>query len=113
LAFIIVEDDTSVADSLDALLRGAGLETRVFTTGEALIEAGPPAPTDTVVVDLGLPGISGATVISWLEALAERPRVVVISGKSSGMIAREIGGMAGLNILRKPPASDWLSVIVG
>lgn len=113
MAFIIVEDDNAVADSLDALLRGAGLDTRVFPSAEDLIEAGPPGPDDTVVVDLGLPGISGAAVLAWLRALAEGPRVIVISGKSSGMIARETGHMPGFEILRKPPAANWLEIIAG
>jgi FixJ family two-component response regulator len=113
LAYIIVEDDNAVADSLDALLRGAGLDTRVFRSGEALIAAGPPTAADTVVVDLGLPGISGAVLLSWLNALAARPRMVVISGKSSITIARETGNAPELQILRKPPADDWLKVIAG
>lgn len=113
MAYIIVEDDSAVADSLDALLRGAGLETRVFRTGEDLIGAGPPSSSDTVVVDLGLPGISGSTLLNWLNALADPPRLVVISGKPSGHIAREIVRTPDLTVLRKPPGSDWLKVIAG
>ncbi len=113
MTFLIVEDDSAVADSLEALLRGAGHDTRVFRSGEEFIAAGPPAPADTVVVDLGLPGISGGEVIGWLHGLARKPRVIVISGKSSGTIARETGAHPGLAVLRKPPASDWLEVIAG
>jgi FixJ family two-component response regulator len=113
LAFIIVEDDSAVADSLDSLLRDAGQETRVYASAEDMIAAGPPGSADTVVVDLGLPGISGSTVLSWLSALAVRPRVFVISGKSSGMIARETAHLPEFRVLRKPPAANWLDIIVG
>ena len=113
MAVIIVEDDNAVADSLDALLRGAGLETRVFQTAEGLIAAGPPSPHDTVVVDLGLPGISGSVVLAWLGALAAMPRIIVISGKSSKTIARETGHLPPFQVLRKPPAADWLDIIAG
>jgi DNA-binding response OmpR family regulator len=113
LAFIIVEDDSAVADSLDSLLRGAGHETRVCTNGEDMIAAGPPNSGDTVVVDLGLPGISGSALLTWLTALAAPPRLIVISGKSSGSIAREIDFSPALIVLRKPPVSDWLAVITG
>jgi FixJ family two-component response regulator len=113
LAVIIVEDDRAVADSLDALLRGAGHETRVFRSGEAMISAGPPRRGDTVVVDLGLPGISGSALLDWLNALAERPRLVVISGQSSGSIARQMAGVPPLTVLRKPPVEDWLKLITG
>jgi FixJ family two-component response regulator len=78
-----------------------------------MIAAGPPGSTDTVVVDLGLPGISGSRLLAWLGALAVRPRVFVISGKSSGTIARETEHVPQFPVLRKPPAADWLDIIVG
>lgn len=113
MAIIIVEDDIAVADSLDALLRSEGHEARVFRSAEDLFEAGPPGADDTVVVDLGLPGITGAGLLAWLRALAAPPRLVVISGKSSTLIAREIGRTSGLQVLRKPPSDDWLKFIAG
>lgn len=113
MTFIIVEDDIAVADSLEALLHAAGLETRVHRSGEDLIAAGPPRPGDTVVVDLGLPGISGGDVVDWLGRLDQPPRMVVISGKSSGSIARLTYRHPGLAVLRKPPVSDWFQVIAG
>ncbi len=111
MAFYIVEDDDAVADALQALLAGAGHETRVFASGEGFISAGPPGPGDTVVVDLGLPGISGSAVARWLSALSRPPRMVVISGKSSATIERETRSIASVKVLRKPPAADWLEAL--
>ena len=113
MAYIIIEDDRSVADALEALLQGAGGETRLFATAEGFIESGPPKPGDTVVVDLGLPGISGSMLLRWLLAMAEPPRIIVISGKSSAVIEREIGAVESYRVLRKPPAADWLEAIAG
>lgn len=113
MAFLIIEDDQAVADALEALLSGAGHETRVFASAEQLLAAGPPVSQDTVVVDLGLPGISGATLVRWLNALSTPPRVVVISGKSSSTIQRETSGFSTCRVLRKPPAADWLEAIAG
>ncbi|WP_210272636.1 response regulator [Chthonobacter rhizosphaerae] len=113
MAFLIVEDDAAVADALRGLLSAAGFEVRAFSSGEAFLLAGPPSGADTVVIDLGLPGVSGATLIQWLGALADPPRVVVISGKSSRLIEREIAGLSPVQVLRKPPAADWFEAIAG
>ncbi len=111
MAFYIVEDDHAVADSLQALLAGAGHDTYVCDTAESLFASAPPRGGDTVIVDLGLPGISGSAVLAWLTALANPPRVIVISGKSSFHIARETRDLDAIRVLRKPPSADWLEAL--
>lgn len=114
VAFLIIEDDPAVGDALQALLMGAGHSAVVFRSAEGFLAAGPPQGTDTVVVDLGLPGISGSALLRWLAALADPPRLIVISGKSSVTIQRETQELrAPLHVLRKPPAADWLTAIAG
>jgi FixJ family two-component response regulator len=111
VAFLIVEDDSAVADALGALLAGAGHDTRVYSSAERLFDSGPPTGADTVIVDLGLPGVSGAALLRWLTALADPPKIVVISGKSSSVIERETQDITRLQVLRKPPAADWLEAM--
>ena len=109
--YFIVEDDASVADALESLLSGAGLPVRVFASAEELIHSASLKPEDTMIVDLGLPGMSGSELVRHLEKAGATPRVIAISGKSSRTIARETEGLGGLKILRKPPAADWLEAI--
>lgn len=111
VAFVIVEDDPAVADALQALLAGAGHDAVVCATAEMLFGRSVPTAEDTVIVDLGLPGISGAAVVSWLAALASPPRVIVISGKSSRHIERETRHLSPVKVLRKPPTYDWLEAM--
>lgn len=113
VSYYLVEDDPAVADSLQALLLGAGHDAEVFSTAEQFIDRGPPRGDDTVVVDLGLPGLSGAVLLKWMTALADPPRIVVISGQSSGVIRREVDATFEVRVLRKPPADDWLTMIAG
>ena len=110
--YFIVEDDPSVADALESLLSGAGLQVCVFASAEELIHtASSLKPDDTMIVDLGLPGMSGGELVRHLEKCGTTPRVIAISGKSSRTIARETEGLGDLKILRKPPAADWLEAI--
>lgn len=109
--YMIVEDDPSVADALESLLSGAGLPVCVFSSAEEFIHHATPTPEDTMIVDLGLPGMSGGELVRHLEKAGTNPKVIAISGKSSRTIARETEGLSAFKILRKPPAADWLEAI--
>lgn len=111
VSFVIVEDDPAVADALQALLVGAGHDATVRSSAESLFSSAPPRGTDTVIVDLGLPGIGGAVLVAWLSALADPPRIIVISGKSSVTIERETRHLRPVQVLRKPPSADWLEAM--
>ncbi|WP_237152027.1 response regulator [Oryzibacter oryziterrae] len=109
--YFVVEDDPAVADALESLLEGAGLEVCVFGSAEELMRNGLPKANDTMIVDLGLPGMSGGELVRRLGKVGAAPRVIAISGKSSRTIAREVEGINDIKILRKPPSADWLEAI--
>jgi len=111
VTIFIVEDDSAVADALSALVADEGVSVRVFPTAESFMAAGPPGSGDVVVVDLGLPGMTGRETLRWLRRLGDPPRTVVISGKSEREIQRETEGLGISGILRKPPSLDWLLAI--
>ncbi|WP_210215586.1 response regulator [Mongoliimonas terrestris] len=113
MTYFIVEDDPSVADALKGLLAAAGFDVRAYGSAEAFLKAGPPNGDDTVVIDLGLPGMSGAALLRHLGDRADPPRLVAISGKSSRVIEREMRGLNPVPVLRKPPAADWFEAIAG
>lgn len=109
--FFVVEDDPGVADALESLLTGAGLDVRVYSTAEDLIQDREPGVGDTMIVDLGLPGMSGSELVRRLSRSGHAPRTIAISGKSSRTIARETEGLDNIIVLRKPPSADWLEAI--
>ena len=82
----IVEDDSAVCDALDLFIRQLGHQVRAFSDAESFFAAGVPDADDTVIVDIGLPGIEGTQLISWLNALADPPRILVITGQSQTII---------------------------
>ncbi|NBN64251.1 response regulator [Microvirga tunisiensis] len=98
----IIEDDYGVADALATLLAGVGHESVCYPDAESFFEAPPPAPDDVVIVDLGLPGLSGLQVVRWIDQLKQPPRVIVISGQSSVYIRDVIAELKPVVFLRKP-----------
>ncbi len=108
----ILEDDPGVSDSLDVLLRGMGHRTVAHADAESFFAADVPGPEDLVVVDLMLPGISGARVIRWLSRLKEPPRVVAISGQPRSAIDAQLRGLEHCPVLRKPLSPEQFAAIV-
>lgn len=112
MAIHILEDDPGVSDSLLVFLQGMGHDAFVYPDAESFFEAEPPRPDDTIIVDLNLPGISGAQVIVWLRTLAEPPRVVAITGQSQTAIEKLRNSLGDVMVLRKPLSSRFLADIV-
>lgn len=98
----IVEDDYAVCDALTMLLSELGHEVAAYSTAEIFFETALPQPSDTVVVDLGLPGQAGTSVISQMVAMVTPPKVIVISGKPKNQLKKIIEGFSELTVLRKP-----------
>jgi FixJ family two-component response regulator len=113
VAVHILEDDPGVSDSLQTFLQGMGHDAFVYRDAETFFGQEPPASKDTIIVDLLLPGISGARVIRWLLTLKDPPTVIAISGQAQSVIDRQLSGLAGIaKILRKPLSSTTVANIV-
>ena len=55
----VVDDSESVRESLPDLLRYSGFEVQAFDSAEAFLESGTISDTHCLVLDVGLPGMSG------------------------------------------------------
>ncbi|MCP8940013.1 response regulator [Alsobacter sp. SYSU M60028] len=109
----ILEDDPGVSDSLQTYMKGLGHEAVVYRDAESFFGREPPAASDTIIVDLFLPGIGGAKVIGWLMGLKNPPRVIAISGQAQSVIDRQLSGVAGnFDILRKPLSPHTIAQMV-
>jgi len=102
LAVHIIEDDFAVCDALSLFLQELGYLVFTYDDAEAFFSAGPPAEDDIVIVDLGLPGLEGRSVINWLQGMAVTPRIIAISGKPKNILEESIRGISDIAVLRKP-----------
>jgi len=102
----LLEDDPAVSDSLTLLLRQMGHQVLCYGDGESFLNAPPPAPQDTVIVDLLLPGMSGAEVIDRLQEFEPPPRIVAVSGQPRVVIKKQLEGKRVAHLLRKPLTAD-------
>jgi DNA-binding NarL/FixJ family response regulator len=72
----IVDDDASIREALDGLLRSAGLQAAAFGSVEEFLGSGHLATTGCLILDLRMPGIDDLELQEWL--LAEGRRIPII-----------------------------------
>ena len=89
---LVVEDEISYSDPLSYLLRKEGYEVAVAETGPAALEEFDRAGADLVLLDLMLPGLSGADVCRALRQRSNVP-VIMLTAKDS-----EIDKVVGLEL---------------
>lgn len=112
MAIHIVEDDPSVCDSILVLVRHLGHDAHAYLDAESFMRESPPEKSDLVIVDLLLPGLSGAGVIRWLQSLPEPPRIVAVTGQPLQAISKQIRGLDVKTLLRKPLSQETLTAVL-
>lgn len=106
---LIVDDDRDFADGLAEVMEILGHLVDVAFTGRAGVAAAAGNDYDAVVMDVGLPDLSG--VEGLLEILEVKPetRCFLMSGFSAAHVERQAGGLGALEILTKPFDPEALS----
>jgi DNA-binding NtrC family response regulator len=107
---LIVDDDSSVAAGLQALLETMDWEVRhAETARQAYIEFASFSP-DVVLLDVQLPDASGIDVLQQLKGYSESTPVIMISG--AGTIDRVVESMklGAQTFLQKPFDADALAI---
>ena len=79
---LVVDDNVDTARSLALLLRGSGHAVEVAHDGYAALDAARAFQPDTIVLDLGLPGLDGYKVAEQLRADSNfhNTRLIALSG---------------------------------
>lgn len=91
----VVDDDFSVRESLDSLLRSAGLKVSVFGSAEEFLDSAHQSQADCLILDVRLPGMNGFEL--HRELLAGGCRVPVVFMTAHGYNDRA----------KSEAASDW------
>jgi len=55
----VVDDDFSVRESLESLIRSVGMAVKVFASAEELLDSPDPCMANCFILDVRLPGMSG------------------------------------------------------
>ena len=98
----VVDDDLSVREGLSALVRSAGWRVEAFCSGAEFLREKPSAAPCCVVLDVGLPGLSGMEIQRRL-ATAHRPiPIIFITGQGDIPTAVQAMKAGAVEFLTKP-----------
>jgi len=87
---LLIEDDANVAKSIDLMLSSEGFNTYTTDLGEEGLDLGKLYDYDIILLDLGLPDMSGFDVLKKLRSARIQTPTLILSGYSD--IDRKIKG---------------------
>ena len=83
MRLLLVEDNVALADELSAGLQKLGYAVDWLTDGRDAAYQGAVEPYDLIILDLGLPGLSGLEVLAQWRAAAISTPVLILTARSS------------------------------
>lgn len=95
---LVVEDETTLAETIELYLRHEGFRTERAADGERALELFRAAGPDLVLLDLGLPKVDGMEVLRRIRAVSDVP-IVILTAR-----AEEVDELLGLGM----GADDYL-----
>ena len=109
---LVVDDDRALRHAITALLEGAGYRTDQAGDGPEALDKLRQHPVDLMLLDIGLPGMSGLDVLAHARAVQSPPRVVMMTADDTPeALLRSFRGQAH-SFVRKPfPPARIVEVI--
>lgn len=77
----VVDDDRSVREALGGLIRSVGLRVETFASAAEFLRQKPPTEPSCLVLDVGLPGLSGIDLQRELAAANRLYSIIFITGQ--------------------------------
>jgi DNA-binding NtrC family response regulator len=99
---LVVEDDPEVRSELTALVGGTGREVVEAADGQAALDVLHQRDVDAMILDLGLPRVSGLSVLSALPSVHTDARVIVMAEPDTVEDALEAMRLGAHDYIRKP-----------
>lgn len=104
----VIDDDPAVRDSLSFLLETASLETRVYDSAIAFLEALPEVTSGCVVTDVRMPEMTGIELVRRLKAQGFTLPIIMITGHADVPLAVEAMKAGVADFIEKPFNDDIL-----
>lgn len=111
MKILLVDDHSLITDALSLLLTDIDPDVKVFTAADApgaerLLEQHP--DSDLMLLDLGLPGASGTSLLETLVARAPDLKILVLSGMQDQRSVMRVLQLGAAGFVPKSMASDNL-----
>jgi len=104
----VIDDDEAVRESLEFLLKTAGLAVRSFDSAQAFLDVLPEIGAGCIVTDVRMPEITGIDLLRRVKEMGLDIPVIVITGHGDISLAVEAMKIGAVDFLEKPFDDDTL-----
>jgi CheY-like chemotaxis protein len=104
----IVDDDVSVREATEKLIRSLGYDTEMFISAEDCLRRGRIAEASCLITDVQMPGMTGFELHSRLHADGYRIPVIFMSGRPQEPLIQAAIKAGAIGFLDKPVSPDRL-----
>jgi two-component system response regulator FixJ len=104
----VIDDDDAVRESLEFLLKTAGITVRGFDSAKAFLDVLPEIKSGCVITDVRMPEITGIDLLRKMNEAQRDLPVIVITGHGDIALAVEAMKIGAVDFLEKPFDDDHL-----
>lgn len=104
----IVDDDDDIRTSLSRALRTRGYRTEIFSSAQAFLDSDSPAKHGCLILDHGMPGMTGLELQQHLIRKGRKLPIVFITGHGGVPEAVEAMKYGAIDFLEKPFRQETL-----
>ena len=108
----VIDDDDAVRQSLEFLLKTAGITVRGFESAKAFLDVMPDIRSGCVITDVRMPDITGIELLQRVKKINPDLPVIVITGHGDISLAVEAMKIGAVDFLEKPFDDDLLLAAV-
>jgi FixJ family two-component response regulator len=98
----VIDDDESVRESLPDLLKAFGLKVEAFSSAEAFLRSDSVLKTSCLILDVGMPGMSGPELQRELARRRQRIPIIFITAQKDDTIRPRLLEQGAVECLFKP-----------
>jgi FixJ family two-component response regulator len=98
----VVDDDESVREALESLLRSAGFKVEVFASAEQFLRSDRAREVDCLIVDVRMSGMNGLELQRQLAADGSRVPIIFITAHGDELARAQALRAGAVAFLRKP-----------
>jgi FixJ family two-component response regulator len=109
----VVDDDESLRESLEGLLKSMGYSVNVFSSAEGFLSSKALSKTNCLILDVRMPGMSGPELQQKLKTLGHRIPIIFITAHGDDDVIARVMADGAVDCLLKPFSEDSLLKAIG
>jgi DNA-binding NtrC family response regulator len=105
---LVIDDEPSIRDLLDTLLRRKGYVVVLAESGRKGLELFRREHPDVIILDMKMPGMDGLTVLQEIHRLDPRQPVIILTGAGTAEMEQQVRALGVTEFVEKEFSLDHL-----